>query len=730
MANTILGKLLIQISGNTVELNKALSTTQAQISGFQKSISATNKLLAGFGVGLGVSAVMGAFKDGVGIIKDFEKQMDTVLAITGATDAEFEKLRKSALELGRTTKFTSQQVAELQTEYGRLGFSTQEILDATEATINLSIATGSDLAKAADVAGSTIRGFGLNANETGRVVDVMAESFNKTALGIENFSEAMKYVAPIAAQAGLSVEETTALLGTLADAGIRGSMAGTSLRKIISDLGTESGDLSERIAKLAAKGLTGAEAMSEVGRTAYASLLVLAKNKDKTDELTVALNNAAGAGQRAADIMGDNLAGDLDELDSAYEGLILTMSEGSSVLRDFVQAGTAILQALSDQEKGVGSLVSKWLSLVGTIPRALGSMASFINVVADGDQPLEAVNRQLERLNALRDDAEKRGDIDTVIELNRVIGEVQARYNILGLTIKAVGEESDKAATKIPGALTPALGLIESLESRIKAFEEAKKKAFNSDDVAVLNDKIKELKEQLDLLNSSTANLSGFGKNVLNAEAGTVKVDPLKIDKPEGLNFKLPPVEPPDMTATIAAFDEVQKKYKETGIIAYNENQQMALGWDLQIERQMAAADAAAEYGNVIGDALGQALSGQMSFADAAKKLTADLLKTFLARALGGIIASAATSGGPPPVAIALAAAGVAAISAMFAKIGGPTASAGGASLSSQSASNVSRLPSTSNGNQVDFEKVTFEIEGTKLIGVMNNQEYKSRRTG
>jgi TP901 family phage tail tape measure protein len=272
-SSTILAKMSVLISAQTAEFGKALERSQAQLNQFSGSVK---KMAAGVGVAFGAFEAFSVVKSAVNSIIEFEHTLSTVKAITGATGKEFQQLKKSALDLGASTKYTATQVAELQVEYGRLGFTTKEILAATSATLDLATATGSDLAKSADVAGSTVRGFGLNAEETRRVVDVMAESFNKSALGLENFSEAMKYVAPVAAQAGLSVEETTAMLGTLADAGIRGSMAGTSLRKIISDLGGETGTLSEKLKKLADKGLTGAQAMDEVGRTAYASLLVLA----------------------------------------------------------------------------------------------------------------------------------------------------------------------------------------------------------------------------------------------------------------------------------------------------------------------------------------------------------------------------------------------------------------------------------------------------------------------
>lgn len=325
MAETVLARMAVAISANTAEFGKALSQGQSQLKAFEKTISGVSTGLQAFGVGFGVYQIVGGLKSAIGTVSDFEKRMSEVKAITGATGKEFDSLRKNALELGSATLYSAEQVAGLQVAYGRLGFTTKEIVAATKATIDLATATGEDLAKSADIVGSTIRAFGLGAEETGRVTDVMASSFNKTALGLENFGEAMKYVAPVAAQAGISIEETTALLGTLADAGIRGSQAGTSLRKIISDVGGETGTLSEKLKKLADKGISGAQAMDEVGRTAYASLLILANATGKTDDLATALKNATGETEKMAAAMSDNLAGDVTKLTSAWDGFLLSI---------------------------------------------------------------------------------------------------------------------------------------------------------------------------------------------------------------------------------------------------------------------------------------------------------------------------------------------------------------------------------------------------------------------
>ncbi|HYF69084.1 MAG TPA: phage tail tape measure protein, partial [Ohtaekwangia sp.] len=349
MASSVLAKMAVIIDGQTAQFNKAMAQSQNQLASFTGGIKQVG---AALGITFGAAAIFNGLKAAVGIMADFEKTMSEVKAITGATGAEFDKLQADALRLGASTKYTASQVGTLQVAYGRLGFNTQEILDATEATLDLAAATGEDLAKSADVAGSTVRGFGLDARETQRVVDVMAASFNKTALGLDNFTESMKYVAPIAEAANVSVEETTALLGVLADAGIRGSQAGTALRKIFGDLSKDGRPVSERLDELGKKGITLKDSFDEVGRTAQTALLVLSKNRDKAAELTRAFSDVEGEAAKMARTMQDNLSGDVTKLSSAWEGLILSLSK-TGPLRDATQALTAFISALAGGQADV-----------------------------------------------------------------------------------------------------------------------------------------------------------------------------------------------------------------------------------------------------------------------------------------------------------------------------------------------------------------------------------------
>ncbi len=261
------------------------------------------------------------------VFKGFEAEMSKVKAVSGATAEEFKALSDNAKDLGASTMFTAREVAQLQTEFAKLGFTATEITKVTESTLALAQASGSDLARAAEVAGSTLRAFGLDASETGRVADVMAKSFSTSALDMEHFANSMKFVAPVAKSAGMSIEETSAMLAVLANAGIKGSQAGTSLRRIISEIGATGKPTSEALKDLATQGIGLADAKDEVGRSAQSALLILAEGVQQIKPLTKEFENSAGAANAMATEMGDNALGASKRLESAMEGLGISIGE-------------------------------------------------------------------------------------------------------------------------------------------------------------------------------------------------------------------------------------------------------------------------------------------------------------------------------------------------------------------------------------------------------------------
>ena len=140
----------------------------------------------------------------------FDARTRQVRAVTGAPEAHFQSLREEAKRLGRTTSFTAGQVAEAMTELGRAGFKPEAILSSTEAVLALARATSTELPRATEIAGAALRGFALPVDQMARVTDVLTATANGSAQTLDDLAEAMKPVAPIAVQAGRSIEETAA----------------------------------------------------------------------------------------------------------------------------------------------------------------------------------------------------------------------------------------------------------------------------------------------------------------------------------------------------------------------------------------------------------------------------------------------------------------------------------------------------------------------------------------
>lgn len=363
-------------------------------SGLSKLGSAATKGLAAAGTALaGVSGY--ALKVG----SDFEAAMSRVAGISGATGKDLERLEKTAKELGSTTKFSATEAAEAMENLASAGFTTNEIIDATPGLMDLAAAAGEDLASSADIAASTLRGFGLEASEAGHVADVLAENANRTNAAVADTGEAMKYVAPVAKAMGISMEETAAAVGLLANAGIKGGQAGTTLRGaltrlvkptedmegVMEELGITFFDnegkmksLTEIIAILqdSTKGLTDEQKNNALatlfGQEALSGMLALInEGPDALDELTTAYETCDGAAAKTAKTMNDNLKGSLDELESAMEGAGITAyKKFEKPIRKAIQGAT---EEISDLDKAMSS--GKLSDSMDTVAEGLGAVA-------------------------------------------------------------------------------------------------------------------------------------------------------------------------------------------------------------------------------------------------------------------------------------------------------------------------------------------------------------------
>lgn len=385
---------------------KELRRTKAILDEHRKGVAGARKSWGGFGAMLrtqlaplfAIGTLFNIIRNGVNTIREFGQAQADLAAVLGKSREEIIALENDAKRLGATTAYTATEVSNLQKEYAKLGFAESEILKITEPTLQLAAATGEDLAESASVAGATLRAFGLEASQMQRVVDVMAGSFSASGLDLEKWKESMKTAAPLAKAAGVSVEETAAMLGKLADSSISGSMAGTSLKKIFNELSKDGRPLNQVLADIKTQldqAATPAEKLALandlVGERAQAALLILADQNEAIGELKTGLDNAAGAAQKMADEQLNTLDGKLKILSSAWDGLILQFSDSESGMMAIVDIITAIVTGYQEFVKeaqanfgALGSSIDKLTESFGGVKDESAETIGVMDLVAQG----------------------------------------------------------------------------------------------------------------------------------------------------------------------------------------------------------------------------------------------------------------------------------------------------------------------------------------------------------
>lgn len=364
----VLKRQILELNKARDKANEALGMHQHKVGQYTRALGKLRGMLAQ--VGLAFGAFM-AIRESFRIIRDFEQAQADLASVLGVNVEEMGKLTKQSKQLGATTIFTASQVSELQKEYAKLGFTMDEIEGVTEATLQLAAATGTDLGQSATVVGSTLRAFGMDVSETQRVVDVMAKSFSASSLDMEKFTVAMRAVAPVAKNAGFNIEQTTALIGTLTDAGIDASTAGTGLRNVFLELSKQGLTFEEAMAKINNASDKNAASLELFGKRGAVIGTVLAESGVSADALTEKLNQAGGAAQEMADKQLDTLGGAVKLLSSAWEGWILKMNESSGA-GNFLKN---VIKFLAENLETILNLLVKSIAIWGVYKTAVKGAA-------------------------------------------------------------------------------------------------------------------------------------------------------------------------------------------------------------------------------------------------------------------------------------------------------------------------------------------------------------------
>lgn len=221
------GHAFVEITMDDTKLVKGLRSAQKQLKTFGEGLTGLGTKMTMIG-----AAVAAPFTYVTKQFADFDDQMLLVQGVTGATDTAMEKLTDTAKRLGRETSYTAAQVAQGMVSLGRMGFTIDEINNSIGNFMNLDRATGmNDLGQSAEIAAAAMRSFGMSAQDTGRIADVLTATANGSAQTLTDVGEALKMAATNANMSNHSIEDTCAMLGVLANLGIKGSLAGTALAK-------------------------------------------------------------------------------------------------------------------------------------------------------------------------------------------------------------------------------------------------------------------------------------------------------------------------------------------------------------------------------------------------------------------------------------------------------------------------------------------------------------------
>ncbi|MEX6122029.1 phage tail tape measure protein [Providencia hangzhouensis] len=359
---------------------------------YQNAMGVRNKM-AGSGAGMLASGVGLGYAAKKVLVPgyDFEIGMSKVQALTrlDKNSDDYKMLREQARDLGATTAFTANEVAQGQAFYAMAGFKPEQIKNAMSGTLSMSLAGDIDLATTADIGSNILTGFKLNSNEMNRVSDALVATFTRSNVNLTMLGDTMKYVAPVASGLGVDLETAAVAAGKLGDAGIQGSMAGTGLRSILGRLAEPPKMAGEALDKLKIKTRDAkgnlrqfTDILAELdkktkkmgtaeraglfkhiaGEEAFSALSVLVDQagSGQLQAMIAEIKAAKGEAEKVAKTMTDNLDGDLKNLTSAYEDVGIQIFGGAdSPLRDITKRVTDLISKFGQWAKKNPELVKQ-----------------------------------------------------------------------------------------------------------------------------------------------------------------------------------------------------------------------------------------------------------------------------------------------------------------------------------------------------------------------------------
>lgn len=467
-------------------------------------------------------------------LREFEQANADLSTILGVNVSEMKALTDSALMLGRTTEYTARQVTELQTQLAKLGFGQGSIISMQKSVLQFATAVGANLADAAQVAGSTLRAFNLTSKDTDDVLATLAVATNNSALSFEKIQNSIGTVFPVANAFGLSVKDTTALLGALANAGFDASSAATATRNIILKLADANGKLAKAMGgpaktfdeiingliSLRKAGTDLNEALELTDRRSVAAFSAFISGAESARELRASLDDVSGELERIERERLNTVEGSTKLLKSAWEGLTLAFQNSNGAIKDTID----------------------WLTkLVGTMQKAFFPASTFTSESADkytkefqeyyAKNGAEAATAYIDNFTKWwekeSEKLTKEAKYDGVLNKLLGIGKPQQMAKTAELTLTAVRQAANVVNTQIANDAAEAAA--KAIRDAEQAEEDAKAKAKELAD---------EQKKAIEAANKQRiadrrAVIESINLEIAITDAGTDKMLQLRLDKVE-----------------------------------------------------------------------------------------------------------------------------------------------------------------------------------------------------
>lgn len=382
VSNSSFGRLGKSFTEMGPKINKVGESMKSV--GRSMSMYVTAPVVAGFGLAAKTSI-------------DFDDSMRKVKATSGATGKEFNSLRDKALEMGAKTKFSASESADALNYMALAGWDSKEMMTGISGVMDLAAASGEDLGQVSDIVTDSLTAFGMEAKDSGKFADVLAQTSSKANTDVKGLGDAFKYAAPVAGALGYSVEDTSVAIGLMSNAGMKGEKAGTALRTMFTNLSKPTKAMKDKMDELGisitdsngemlpmrdvmgqlrssmgglSKDQQAAAAATIFGKESMSGALAVVNASEKDyKKLSKAIDGSKGVAKEMAEEMEEGIGGSIRKMQSAISTLAIKMGD---VLAPTIKKVADFIKGLASNFSNMPSWLQGTIAVFGALAAAIG----------------------------------------------------------------------------------------------------------------------------------------------------------------------------------------------------------------------------------------------------------------------------------------------------------------------------------------------------------------------